>query len=114
MNETTYDRSFWNISKPIHPWYVNQAQLQKRLEYAGIGLCSAIRNGMPEYELDKLRAEYLRCQEAYRPYCAHDWVDMSDGQGDDIREIVTCCTCGQDKALWDQAHALECEIDDLP
>jgi hypothetical protein len=52
----------------------------------------------------------------------HYWRDVSEGgvrmmangPVDSIQEKVVCIICGMDKEVYDQAHALECEIDELP
>jgi hypothetical protein len=107
MTTTTYQsKSIWGKL-----WDKNFAL--SKLDSAELNLSRAIRNGYPERDIEQARSEYAYRQIAYRPYCTHDWVDMSEGQGDDVREIVTCCTCGQDKAEWDRAQSTGVDVEDL-
>jgi hypothetical protein len=84
-----------------------------KLSNAELNLSRAQRCNFPEGEIEQLRAEYTYRREAYRPYCLHDWCDMSTGQGDDVHEIVKCLTCGMDKEAYDLAHSAGVDVEDL-
>jgi len=108
MSETTYEnKSVWS-----QLWDKNLAL--SKMDSAELNLSRAIRNGYPEIDIEMARGEYAYRQTQYQPYCPHDWVDMSTGNGDDIHEIVKCVICGMDKEVYDQAHALNCDLDELP
>jgi hypothetical protein len=74
------------------------------------------------HDWERLALGEIVCYRCGVVHKMHYWRDVSEGgvrmmangPVDSIQEKVVCIICGMDKEVYDQAHALECEIDELP